>query len=492
MPKKNRSYIFSALALAVGVACSAQADTGSPGTSKHTEASAPGIPAGTVMTKEAASVIAKDTYLWGWPIVNAYNRRASFAKTPEPGLVGGILPAAPIGYVSMLHGYISPMQRWVAHPNQDVVYGFGYAAVDDEPVVLQVPDFGERFWVYALYDARSDEFSKLGKQYHTKPGNYLLVGPHWKGKVPQGITQVIHAPTELVAMGPRVFVNDSKEDQDALQTVLNKVVIYPLSKYDGKNKTTDWKNSPHFPQAESSSGETKWVDPATFFDQLADILPKVPPLPGEEGRYAMINAMLAAAKNHPEIKKAIDEAAAETETQVITPLFDFKTNGEKLPGGWNTPANGARWGYDYLTRTATAKSNMYVNQPEETRYFFIEDDSSGQRLNGNSAYTITFQKGKTPPVNGFWSLTMYDPQHFFAKNDKERYSVGTKNLKDMHYNADGSLTVYIQNASPGKEKEANWLPAPKSDFEMTIRTYWPKAEVLNKSWTPPVVNKAGQ
>lgn len=234
--KKNTLLLTSAIALALTGFSGAYASDAQTATAPVAANAQPAIPAGTVMTKEAATVIAKDAYVWGWPLVNAYNRRASFAHAPEPGLNGGILPVAPIGYVSMLHGYISPMQRWVAHPNQDVVYGFGYGAVDDDPVVLQVPDFGDRFWVYALYDARSDEFSKIGKQYGTKPGNYLVVGPNWKGKVPAGITKVIHSPTELVAMGPRVFVNDDQADQNALQSVLNQVVIYPLSKYDGKKK----------------------------------------------------------------------------------------------------------------------------------------------------------------------------------------------------------------------------------------------------------------
>ncbi|TNV19388.1 DUF1254 domain-containing protein [Buttiauxella sp. B2] len=490
--KKEKFFLINALATAIISSPMAGATPTQSASTQSNVLHLNSIPAGTVITKEAAAAIAKDTYIWGWPIVNAFNRRASFAQAPEPGLKGGILPVAPTGYVSMLHGYISPEQRWVAHPNQDVVYGFGFGAVDDEPVVLQVPDFGDRFWVYALYDARSDEFSKLGKQYGTKPGNYLVVGPNWKGKVPAGITKVIHAPTELVAMGPRIFVNDDKADQDALQTVLNQVAIYPLSKYDGKNKIIDWKNSPHFPADSTGSSEISWVDPTTFFDQLAEVLPKVPPLPGEESRYAMINALLSAAKTDPEIKKVINSAAVEADKEIVTPMFDFKTNGQTLPNGWNTPSNGARWGYDYLTRTATAKSNMYVNQPEETRYFFVEVDKDGQRLKGDSNYTITFPKGKTPPVNGFWSLTMYDPQHFFEKNDIARYSVGTKNLKGMKYNEDGSLTIYIQHNSPGKDKEANWLPAPESEFEMTIRTYWPKPEVLNKSWTPPVVEKVSK
>lgn len=448
-----------------------------------------GIPQGTVITPASAAVIAKDTYLWGWPLVNAFNRRTAFTAAPKQGLVGGILPAAPLGYVTMLSDYVSPDQRFIAHPNQDVVYGFGYGSVDKEPVVLQVPDFGDRFWVYAAYDARSEEFSRLGKQYGTKPGNYLIVGPNWKGQVPDGITEVIKAPTELVAIGPRLFMNDTREDREAIQPVLDQVAVYPLSQYTGKPVTTDWKNLPHFPAPKKTAAETRWVDPDRFFDQLPEVLDKVPPLAGEEGRYAMARALLDGYRRDPEVKAAMLRAARQTEEEVVAQLIDFRTNGSSLPNGWNTPTNVARWGFDYLTRTATAKSNMFTNQPEETRYFFLEVDGKGQRLNGAHDYTLTFAKGQTPPANGFWSLTMYDPQHFFADNPLKRYSVGTKNLKDMHYNQDGSLTVYVQHASPGKDKEANWLPAPESDFAMTIRTYWAKPEVLSGKWTPPAAVK---
>lgn len=481
--KTTFSYSLLALAMSILLANGAQAD--GENSSGKPASEVPGIPVGTVITPSSATVIAQDTYLWGWPIVNAFNRRASFAKAPEPGLIGGILPAAPTGYVSMLTDYISPEQRWVAHPNQDVVYGFGYGATDDDPMVLQVPDFGDRFWVYALYDARSEEFSKLGKQYGTKPGNYLVVGPNWKGTVPEGITQVIKSPTELVAAGPRTFMDDSAEDRKAVQAILNQVVVYPLSKYTGKTVTKDWKATPHFPQAEKSASESRWVIPEKFFDQLPEVIAKVPPLAGEESRYAMMRALLDAAAKDPAIKEAIVKAAVDTEEKAITPLLSFRTNGSKLPNGWNSPTNVARWGNDYLTRTATSKSNMYTNQPEETRYFFLEVDEKGERLKGDHRYTLTFPKGKTPPAEGFWSLTMYDPQHFFAPNDLKRYSLGTKNSKNMKYNDDGSLTLYVQHQSPGKDKEANWLPAPKSEFEVTIRTYWPKPEVLSGEWTPP-------
>ncbi|MER5960508.1 DUF1254 domain-containing protein [Streptomyces sp. NPDC056121] len=441
------------------------------------------------MTVEFARLLARDVYVWGWPIVNAFHRRASLTSAPEPGLVGGVLPAAPTGHVAMLSQYIDPAQRWVAHPNQDVVYGFGYGAVDDDPVVLQVPDFGDRFWVYALYDARSEEFSKLGSQYGTEPGSYLVVGPHWEGEVPEGITDVLRSPTELVAIGPRVFLDDTDEDREAVQRVLNQVVVYPLSAHTGMEKIVDWRSAPHFPAPETTAGETRWVDPEAFFDELPGILDRVPALPGEESRYAMVRALLAAASSDPAIEATIKKSAAETETEVISPLFNFRTNGTRLPGGWNSPLNVARWGFDYLTRAATAKSNMYVNQPEETRYFFLEYDSEGRRLNGNHDHTITFPPGQVPPVNGFWSLTLYNPEHFFAPNDLGRYSIGTKS-RALKFEADGSLTLHIQHESPGTEHEANWLPAPRGEFELTIRTYWPKPEVANGDWTPPPVLQA--
>ncbi|MFJ9081791.1 DUF1254 domain-containing protein [Streptomyces sp. NPDC102384] len=447
-----------------------------------------GVPPGTVMTPEFARLLARDIYVWGWPIVNAFHRRASFAAAPEPGLVDGVLPAAPIGHVAMLTGYVDPSQRWVAHPNQDVVYGFGYGAVDDDPVVIQVPDFGDRYWVCALYDARSEEFSRLGLQYGTEPGNYLVVGPNWDGEVPDGITAVLRAPTELVAMGPRVFLDDTPEDLEAVQPLLNQLVIHPLSAHTGSPRTVDWRKVPHFPGGDTSAGERQWVDPETFFDELPGILDRVPPLPGEESRYAMMRALIAAADSDPDVAAAAREAAVETEAAVIAPLFHFRTNGTRLDGGWNTPLNVARWGFDYLTRTATAKSNMYVNQPEETRYFFLEYDSQDRRLDGDKRYTITFPPGQVPPVDGFWSLTLYNPEHFFAPNELGRYSLGTKS-GSMTYAADGSLTLHIQHEPPAEGQRANWLPAPRGAFELTLRAYWPKSGIADGGWTPPPVHQ---
>ncbi|WP_246529568.1 DUF1254 domain-containing protein [Microvirga zambiensis] len=222
-------------------------------------------------------------------MVNMINRRAAITQAPQPGHLNGVLPAAPRGRIAMLDDYIEPSQTFVTCPNQDVVYGLGFFSLDEEPVVIQVPDFGDRFWVYALYDARTDQFGRLGKPYGTKPGFYLLVGPKWQGLKPAGITNVLRCPTSLANAIPRVFQDDTPEDKSAMQ-----------------------------------------------------------------------------------------------------------------------------WGIDYFNRTGTAKSNMFDNRPNETQYFYTDYDSAGGELNGNGSYEITFAAGQEPPVNGFWSLTLYNDRHLFC------------------------------------------------------------------------------
>lgn len=449
----------------------------------------PSTPKGTVMTKGYVKAIGRLAYLWGWPLINQLHRRASFAKAPEPGRLGDVLPVAPVGYVSMLTDYIKPQQSFVTCPNQDTVYGASFFALDKQPVVVQVPDFGNRFFTYQIIDHRTDSFASIGKQYGTKPGFYLLVGPNWKGDVPKGISAVYQSQTDLAAVFPRAFQDDAPEDKTAIQSVLNQINIYPLTEYDGKMKVKDWKKTPSFPAPPGAGkGETKWVTPETFFDELPTVLQAVPSLPGEEALYGMIDSILDAASNNAETKEALKQTAIEAEEELIGPLFDFHHNGRPVGNGWTSPPNGARWGTDYLSRAATAKSNMYDNAPEETRYIYTDFDSKGERLVGENHYTVTFRKGELPPVNGFWSLTLYNKAHLFEPNALNRYSLGTKS-KSLKFNSDGSLTLYYQHDSPGADKETNWVPAPKDEFSLYIRSYWPKAEILEGRWTPPPVTR---
>jgi hypothetical protein len=441
------------------------------------------------ITEEYARLVARDVFFWAWPLVNVYNRRIANDQVPD-FIYAGPVPLAPVNRLAMLTNYITPEERLVACPNQDVVYGAGSVALDRSAVVIQVPDFGDRFWVYQIVDLRTDSFANLGKMYGTTPGFYMLVGPNWSGEVPKGITQVFRATTNTGYIIPRVFQDDSSEDKRAIQATLSQIMMYPVAEFTGNTQVHDWINVPKAPEAsQGGEEETKWVPPEKFFDVLGAVLADAPPMAGEEARYEQVCALLDCAGD-PKIKAAMVKSAVDADATLVAPLIEFHTWGLQLPYYWSTQNNGADFGVDYFTRTAVARSNIFVNKPTETRYFYQDLDSSGGRLNGAKRYTVTFGKDLTPPVNGFWSLTLYNEHHFFVPNDLKRYSIGTKN-RQMKYNADGSLTIYVQSDPPDEDRRANWLPAPKdSDFSLYIRAYWPKVAILDGSWTPPAVKSA--
>jgi hypothetical protein len=448
----------------------------------------PGPDARVKITEAYAAHVARDAFFWAWPLVNVYNRRLASSKMTEQRYVGPLLEA-PLNRLTMLMDYVDPEERNVACPNQDVVYGLGMLALDVSPVVVQVPDFGDRFWVYQVVDLRTDSFVQLGKMYGTVPGFYLLVGPNWNGEVPKGITRVFRASSHTGLVAPRVFQDDTPQDKRAIQGALTGIAMYPLAEYDGRPKTMEWNKLPKVPGGPPSEEETRWVSPEKFFDELPTVLADAPPLPGEEARYAQVLAVLAAAKGDPKVKQAMIEAARDAEEKLVNPLFQFRNYGQQLPHHWSTISNESAFGTDYFTRTAVAKSNILVNSPNETKYFYQDLDASGARLNNSNRYTVTFAKDGTPPVNGFWSLSIYNEHHFFIANPINRFSVGTKN-KDLKPAADGSLTIYVQADAPTDAvQRANWLPAPKGDFSLYVRAYWPKAPVLDGSWTPSAVQR---
>jgi hypothetical protein len=453
-----------------------------------TAAEVPGPAAGTAMAKPYVETVGRMAYMWGWPLVNVANRSAAFSKAPEPGLLGGVVPVA-FNRLAMLTNYIAPTQRFIACPNQDVVYGAGFFNLNKGPIVFQVPDFGARFWVYALYDARTDEFSEIGKQYGTKPGFYLMAGPDWKGQTPASITGVVRSSTPVAFAVPRIFMDDTTEDHQTIQPVLSQIDFYPLAEFDGRMKVKDWSKLPHFPApASSGKGETKWVKPDTFFDELPTVMNQVPPMPGEDALYRWIGSVIEAAIKDPDIKETLKQTAVAAEREMIKPFLQWRYNGRRAGNGWNSPVNNAEWGTDYLNRTGTAKSNMYDNRPEETKYIYTDNDTDGQPMDGDNQYAITFADGQIPPVKGFWSLTLYDAEHFFHPNVLNRYSLGTKN-KTLKLNPDGSLTLYAGARSPGKDKESNWLPAPRGHFSLYLRAYWADQPILDGTWKPPVITR---
>ena len=444
---------------------------------------------GSRLTDEYLDQMGQLAYLWGWPLVNMHNRLSIMEKVPERGLLGGVVPAGPPGSVGMLHDYITPEEKLVACPNQDVVYGFGALDARRGPSVVQVPDFGDRFWVYQAVDQRTDSFVRLGAMYGTKPGLYLLAPDSWDGEVPDGIADVFRFDTRIAVVVPRVFMDDTDADRAAIQSVINQVMVYPLEQYTGELQTKDWVAVPSFPAGEATQGEqeTQWVIPEQFFAELPAVLEEVPARPGEEALYAWFGSLLNAAGD-PRLADVLTQAAINANNGLVRDLFEFRNIGLPVAHNWGTQRNGAAFGTDYLSRTSMARANIFVNTPVETAYFYQDLDASGDRLNGAHAYTIAFDQDGLPPVRGFWSLTLYNEHHFFHPNELNRYSLGTKN-KNLKTDPDGSLTIHVSADEPTDESDRpNWLPAPQADFSVYLRAYWPEQTVLDGTWTPPAVD----
>src|SRR5258706_15373566 len=379
--------------------------------------------AGAKITQEYAALVGRDAYFWAWPLVNVYIRRLVHEKVSDT-TISGAVPEAPLNRLGMLSDYLAAEQRLNPCPNQDVVYGVGSLALDLSPVVIQVPDFGDRFWVYQAVDLRTDSFAELGKMYGTTPGFYLFVGPNWKGEVPKGITKIFRASTNTGYVMPRVFQDDSPEDNKAVQSVSQEIMMYPLTEYDGKMKSRNWTKLRHVLSVTGGEDEVKLIVPERFFDILPLALADAAPMPGEESRYAEVGAVLAAAEKDARIRAALTRAALEADTGLVAPLLEFRNFGLQLPRYWSTHSNGADFGTDYFTRTAVAKSNIFVNKPNEAQYFYQDLDDSAQRLNGAKRYTMTFVQDKTPSVRGFWSLTLYNHHLCFMQMVLGRDSVG--------------------------------------------------------------------
>ena len=282
----------------------------------------------------------------------------------------------------MLTGYIAPAESFIGDPNQDVVYGLGYLSLEKEPVVIQVPEFGDRFWTLPVYDARTDQISELGLQYGTKPGFYMVVGPNWKGATPAGIAGVVRSSTDFAVTMPRIFMNDTPEDHAAIQPALSQILIYPLSQFDGKMKTKDWSKLPTFrcPSARARrrsirAPQPPWVDPATFFDQLPIVMKQVPPMPGEEALYKWIGSVLDAAAKDPEVMKTLRETALAADQELVAPMMRWRFNGQPAGNGWTSPANNGAFGTDYIHRMGAVKADPYDNKRNETMYFYTDNDT---------------------------------------------------------------------------------------------------------------------
>jgi len=437
-----------------------------------------------------ARVTAAEAYVWGWPLAYVHQVRVAIERVPFPGRSGG-MPVAPLNRLAMLADRATPRLRGIACPNQDVFYGFGMFDLEASPVVLQVPDFGGRFWLYQLGDQRTDAFADFGSMYGTKPGCYLVVGPNWDGTPPAGIAGVVRSPTRYAYCIPRIFFSDAPGDCEAALPLVNQVTAYPLDDHIGTMQAIDWSRARWLPDITGKGRRAINVSPDAFIEVLPALLGDVPPRPGEEPLYARMRRLIRTLESDPTIRRHVEEGVRTADRDVVAPLFHFRNVGEPLPSGWTTLMNGGEFGTDYLTRTAVAKSNVFVNRRRETAYYFLDVDAEGRRLDGGREYRLTFPKGSLPPARGFWSLTVYDERHALPDERGSRHSIGSRN-PSLEYGADGSLTITIGplgglDLESSAAADHNRLTTPAEGFSLYLRLYWPEPAAVHGAWSPPAL-----
>ena len=462
------SLLSLILALSVGLAaCSDSADT-----------------PGEEVTVEEAREIAREAYVYGYPMVDSYRILNSYFGNPQSPDYKGKM--------NVVHSYarvFTPDDRTVQTPNSDTPYSFIGFDLRAEPLVLTIPAVdGKRYFSVQLVDAYTFNFDYIGtRTTGNGGGRYLLAGPNWKGDVPEGIDAVYRSETEvgIAIIRTQLFGPD---DLDNVKQIQAGYRVEPLSAFLGE-------------PAPPAPPPIEWQTPLSaeeqrtslaFFDQLNAVLDWCPVDPSEvelRKRFAQIGVEAGKAFDpdalSPEMRTAIEAGMADAWA-----AFDSLNKNQIATG---TVTSGDIFGTraflqdNYLYRMAAAVTGIWGNSREEAMYPIYQTDANGDPLDGSKhAYRLHATPGTTIPVDAFWSLTMYEmPQSLLYANEIDRYLINSPMVPDLVRDPDGGVTIYVQHESPGADKEANWLPAPDGPFVVVLRLYLPGEAALRGDWQPP-------
>lgn len=436
------------------------------------------------VTAEEAHAIGVDAYLYLYPLLTMDITRKQFTNI-EPGKEFG---KGPMNMFVSVPQYPPADFKGVVRSNFDTLYSIAWLDLTEEPLVIAAPDTAGRFYLLPMLDMWTDVFASPGwRTTGTQAGQFLVTPPGWNGTVPAGLNH-LPAPTPFVWVIGRTKT-DGAADYAAVHKIQAGYTVTPLSRL-GKSAepvsvnidpAVDMKTPPKI-QVDSMSAadyfayaaELLKVHPAHISDQ--PILAQMKRIGIEPGKSFDMKAL------DPEI-----QAALQTVPKDAQALMTWKVPTlARVVNGWsmNTDTMGVYGNY-YLKRAIVAQIGLGANLPEDAIYPLNIGDVEGKPLDGSNKYVLHFDKGETPPVNAFWSITLYDPEGFQVGNALNRFAVSS--WMPFKTNADGSLDIYFQHENPGKDLEANWLPAPKGGFNLTMRLYGPKPEVLNGKWNPPPV-----
>jgi hypothetical protein len=444
---------------------------------------------------EEAAGIAVEAYVYGYSLITTEVTRVQMSNFPKAEGMH-----APMGQFANALRYPPADYRGVSAPNADTLYSLAWLDLA-EPQVFSHPNMGKRFYLFEMTDLWMTDFNTPGTRTDGEAAaKYLITGPGWNGTVPSGMKQIKAATRYIVILG-RTYADGTDQDYKAANALQAQYSIVPLSAY-GKPynyEAPPVNRNPGFSMTDSPQKVINAMDTSTYFNMLAKLMGgAAPPAPEDApilARMAKIGIVPGQPFDMSKLDSAVQTALKDVNSAAMKGIADNKASLGAIVNGWVITKDLGVYGTNYMKRAVVAAYGWPANLQLDAVYPYTTVDSTGKTLTGANKYTLTFPKGGTPPVNGFWSITMYEVESdgwWFTPNPLNKFTVSARN--NLKYNADGSVTLYFQNDSPGKDKEANWLPAPKGEFIPMLRMYWPKdtpPSILDGSWKPPAVKTSG-
>jgi hypothetical protein len=438
------------------------------------------------ITEEAAHAIGVDAYIYFYPLLTMDITRKQFTNI-EPGKAFG---KGPMNMFVNVPEYPPADFKGVVRSNFDTLYSIAWLDLTKEPLIVSAPDTAGRFYLLPMLDMWTDVFASPGwRTTGTQAGNFLLTPPGWSGAVPQGLTR-INAPTPYVWIIGRTKT-DGPADYDAVHQIQAGYKVTPLSRLGSAPETVTVHIDPSVDMKTPPKIQVDTMPAAKYFAYAAELLKLHPPHITDEPIIAQMKLIgiepgksFEFDKLDPAVKKALENAPESAQQLMQWKIASLA----RVVNGWsmNTDTMGVYGNY-YLKRAIVTQVGLGANLPEDAIYPLNLFDDTGRPIDGANKYRLHFDRGATPPVNAFWSITLYDSEGFQVANVLNRFAVSS--YLPFQTNADGSLDLFFQNESPGKDKEVNWLPAPKGAFNLTMRLYGPKSEALTGKWNPPAVTK---
>ena len=472
MRTTKRAFINSALACAIAV-------TVFTGSALQRAFAAP-------VTAAEATALGTEAYIYGYPLITMEYTRRVITNVEKPEGT-----KAPMGQLIRLREYPNASFRDVTAPNADTLYTTCFLDVGKEPYVLSLPDAHGRYYLFPMLDGWTDVFQVPGKRTTgTGPQTYAITGPGWKGTLPKGVKEY-KSPTAIVWVLGRIYCTGTPEDYAAVHKLQDEISVVPLSAYGKPYTPPEGKVDPNIDMKTPVRDQVNALTAEAYFSLLATLLKDNPPAKADGpivAKLTKLGVVPGAAFDASKLGAEGAKALAEVPKLGFEKIMGHFKEAGRMENGWTFSTKTGLYGTDYLQRAFVTAIGLGANRPQDAVYPTSEADAEGKPYSGANKYVMHFPKGQLPPADGFWSLTMYNGEYFFVANPLNRYSISAR--QSLKANADGSTDLYIQNESPGADKESNWLPAPTDKFVLMLRLYWPKEKnpsIVNGTWKIPAV-----